>query len=90
MTPKKSVTIRDVARKAGVSPGTVSRAINNSPLVNEETRRRIMEVDVPIVLIDADHPALTMFHRLTVDNVAGGQTATELIVRGTTAPPSEQ
>jgi len=179
MTPKKSVTIRDVARKAGVSPGTVSRAINNSSLVNEETRRRIMEVvgelnytpnlvarrlsigktlaiavivpfftrpsvmerlngvvsslaqseydlvihnietpeqratcfktiphrqqadgvliislsptdqetpqlagaDVPVVLIDADHPALTMFHRLTVDNVAGGQTATEHLLK---------
>jgi DNA-binding LacI/PurR family transcriptional regulator len=37
------VTIRDVAQKAGVSPGTVSRAINNSPLVNEKTRARIME-----------------------------------------------
>jgi LacI family transcriptional regulator len=41
---KKTVTIRDVARKAGVSPGTVSRAMNNSPLVNVETRQRIMQV----------------------------------------------
>jgi LacI family transcriptional regulator len=38
----RSVTIRDVARKVGVSPGTVSRAIRNSPLVNKETRKRIM------------------------------------------------
>jgi DNA-binding LacI/PurR family transcriptional regulator len=37
------VTIRDVAQRAGVSPGTVSRAINDSPLVNEQTRERIME-----------------------------------------------
>ena len=172
------VTIRDVARKAGVSPGTVSRAMNNSPLVNEETRRRIMEVvkelnytpnlvarrlsigktlvvavivpfftrpgfserlngvvsvlsqteydlvihnietpeqrsdcfrfiprrtradgalilslppfdaettiltdaDVPIVLIDSDHPTLTMFHRVTVDDVAGGQVATRYLI----------
>jgi len=44
MRPENSVTIRDVARKAGVSPGTASRAINNSPLVNEATRRRILEV----------------------------------------------
>jgi DNA-binding LacI/PurR family transcriptional regulator len=44
MIPEKYVTIRDVAREAGVSPGTVSRAINNSPLVNEETRRRILKV----------------------------------------------
>jgi LacI family transcriptional regulator len=178
MTPKKSVTIRDVARQASVSPGTVSRAINNSPLVNEDTRRRIMEVveelnyrpnlvarrlsigktlavgvivpfftrpsvierlngvvsslakseydlvihnveepeqrvtcyqtiprrervdgvliislsptdeeteqlgnaDVPVVLIDADHPALTMLNRVTVDDVAGGQAATEYLI----------
>jgi len=44
MTARDSVTIRDVARQAGVSPGTVSRAINNSPLVNDETRQRIMDV----------------------------------------------
>ena len=44
MPRKDSVTIRDVARRAGVSPGTASRAINNSPLVNEATRRRVLEV----------------------------------------------
>ncbi len=178
MIPQKSVTIRDVARAAGVSPGTVSRAINNSPLVNEQTRQRIMGVveeldytpnliarrlsigktlaiavivpfftrpsvserlngavsslcqtqydlvihdietveqreagfedvlrrervdgalvislpildrevplfagtDLPIVLIDTDHPELTMLHRLTVDDVAGGQMATQYLV----------
>ncbi len=161
-----------------MSPGTASRAINNSPLVNEETRRRILEVvkelnytpnlvarrlsigktlvvaviipfftrpgfserlsgivsvlsqteydlvihnietpeergdcfqniprrtradgalilslppvdeeiaylknaDVPIVLIDSDHPELTRFHRLTVEDVAGGQMATEYLI----------
>ena len=44
MAAKRAVTIRDVARKAGVSPGTVSRAINDSPLVNEQTRERILQV----------------------------------------------
>ena len=44
MSLGKRVTIRDVARQAGVSPGTVSRAINESPLVNEDTRRHILSV----------------------------------------------
>lgn len=37
-------TINDVAREAGVSKKTVSRVINRSPLLNEETRRRVEEV----------------------------------------------
>jgi DNA-binding LacI/PurR family transcriptional regulator len=32
------------------------------------------------VLIDSDHLALAMFHRVTVDDVAGGQTATEYLI----------
>ena len=35
------VTIRDVARKVGVSPMTVSRVLNDSPRVSDETRRRV-------------------------------------------------
>ena len=40
----KKVTIRDVAAAAGVSHQTVSRVINNSPDVAEETRRRVWQV----------------------------------------------
>ncbi|UIJ44717.1 LacI family DNA-binding transcriptional regulator [Sphingomonas cannabina] len=43
---KKSAqpTINDVARVAGVSKKTVSRVINRSPLLNDETRRKVEEV----------------------------------------------
>ncbi len=37
------VTILDVAQEAGVSPATVSRAINNSMLVSQEKKERVIE-----------------------------------------------
>lgn len=40
----KLPTINDVARLAAVSKKTVSRVINNSPLLNEETRERVEKV----------------------------------------------
>jgi LacI family transcriptional regulator len=39
-----TVTIKDIAKLAGVSYSTVSKALNNSPLVKEETRRKILDV----------------------------------------------
>ena len=38
------VTLADIARELGVSKMTVSRAINNHPLINAETRTRVLEV----------------------------------------------
>jgi len=38
------VTLADIAREVGVSKMTVSRAINNHPLINAETRERVMAV----------------------------------------------
>lgn len=41
--PKK-MTIRDVAEAAEVGIGTVSRVINNSPHVSDDTRQRVLDV----------------------------------------------
>jgi LacI family transcriptional regulator len=38
------VTLADIAREIGVSKMTVSRAINNNPLISPETRERVLEV----------------------------------------------
>ena len=44
VTPSgRAVTIRDFARLVGVSPGTLSHATQNNPLVNKDTRQRFME-----------------------------------------------
>ena len=39
-----NVTIRDIARIAGVSPGTVSRAFKSQQGMSEETRTRVFEI----------------------------------------------
>ena len=38
------MTIKDIAKKCGVSVTTVSRAINNLPGINEKTKEMIMQV----------------------------------------------
>ena len=41
---KGKATSFDIAHYAGVSQSTVSRALRNSPLVNEETRKRVFDI----------------------------------------------
>ena len=38
------ITIKDIAKQCGVGVSTVSRAINNHPDINQETKNMIMEV----------------------------------------------
>ena len=39
-----TLNIKDIAKICGVGVSTVSRAINNHPDINEETKNRILEV----------------------------------------------
>jgi DNA-binding LacI/PurR family transcriptional regulator len=41
---KSKATSFDIAHRAGVSQSTVSRALSNSPLVNEETREKVQRI----------------------------------------------
>ena len=38
-----AVTVKDVAKRAGVSPATVSRVCNNNPAISKETRDRVIQ-----------------------------------------------
>lgn len=41
--PRRHPTVSDVAAAAGVSKSTVSRALRDSPLINAETKHRVLE-----------------------------------------------
>ena len=43
MPAKQAVTISDVARQAGLSVATVSRALNRSPKLDPQTAKRVFE-----------------------------------------------
>src|ERR1700740_1385262 len=42
-TPLMAYTMREVARRAGVSLATVSRVLNNTGYISEETRRSVLD-----------------------------------------------
>ena len=44
ISSSRKITIKDVAKEAGVSISTVSNALNGSDLVNEETRSKILAI----------------------------------------------
>lgn len=48
ITRRRSITIRDIAQRAGVGVGTVSRVLNNHPNVSSATRQSVQEAIVEL------------------------------------------
>lgn len=44
MIPQKDITIYDLAKELKLSPATVSRALKNNPIINIETRKKVMDL----------------------------------------------
>ena len=55
-----TITIRDVAKRAGVGIATVSRVLNESPLVSDETRHRVL-----VAIADLDYSPSAVARRLS-------------------------
>jgi DNA-binding LacI/PurR family transcriptional regulator len=74
-------TISDIARLAGVSKSTVSRALNDSPLIGDETKERIralanehrfaMNASARRLSLQQSHVIGLMTHEHTADSSAG-------------------
>lgn len=60
-----SVTIYDVAKRAGVGIGTVSRVLNNSPHVRDSTRQRVLQA-----IAELDYQPNPMARGLTLKKTA--------------------
>ena len=56
--PERARTITDLARIAGVSPGTVSRALAGKSLVNAKTRERTAKNKAHTANLEAELAAL--------------------------------
>jgi len=88
------VTLKDVAREAGVSPKTVSRVVNDDPAVNTKTREAVAAIIKRMHYVP-DHAARMM--RMSHSSVVGLMTDVVAttpysvdIVRGTQAALREQ
>jgi LacI family transcriptional regulator len=60
----KPVTIKDIAREAGVSYATVSRALSGNPSISEKTRQRVLDISGRMGYT-ADYVARSMVKRET-------------------------
>ena len=43
MNTKKDITIYDLAQKLNLSTSTISRALNDNPIINKRTRKTVQE-----------------------------------------------
>ena len=86
--PSTRATIADVAKKAGVSVTTVSRAINSKELVNAETYSRILDAMYKLgypIPEDANTPAVKKGKRVVIVNTpTAGHAFYHEIFRGIT------
>ena len=70
----KPITIKDIARALALSPSTVSRALSNSYEINEETKKRVLNMrrntniaaiqSHPVYDMDAATPLALSFAKL--------------------------
>ena len=44
MERQKDITIYDLAKELQLSPATISRALKNNPIINSDTRKKVMEL----------------------------------------------
>jgi DNA-binding LacI/PurR family transcriptional regulator len=58
-----SITIKDIAKLANVSHTTVSRALNNSPLIHQETRKKIQALAKELNYIPNINAKSLVLHR---------------------------
>ena len=77
------VTIKDVAREAGVSVATVSAVINKSRYVSDELADKVLKkLNIPLVIVHSPRD-IDDVDRILVDDVKGAFEATyNLIKRG--------
>ncbi len=75
-TPAQRDTyFRDVPRRESTDGVMI---ISLSP--RDDDVERLAKSNVPIVLVDANHPSLTSLNRVIVDDVAGGYSATQHLI----------
>jgi DNA-binding LacI/PurR family transcriptional regulator len=72
---RRDACIREIPRRER-SDGVLILSL--SP--RDEDVPYLRQADVPIVLVDANHPSLTKLNRVVVDDVAGGRVATQHLI----------